>query len=177
MDSALGVRHRRDAPRAQVRVDSVDGLPNRDLPLSVSDLGAVVGPEAARQLLSLPARFGRSCGDSEGWVDRSRSTVVGVFARRYSADTLGSDQPWTSFHFDNAATTVNVALSADADVHGGRLLGMYAGGVHVISRDAGEATVHSSRLLHGVTRIRGGTRYSLIMFFAAGAASRVTQKR
>jgi predicted 2-oxoglutarate/Fe(II)-dependent dioxygenase YbiX len=75
-------------------------------------------------------------------------------------------QPWTSFHFDNAETTVNVALSPDDDHSGGRLLGLFGGAVQSIERGEGEATVHSSSLLHGVSRMTGGVRYSLIMFFA-----------
>ena len=53
-------------------------------------------------------------------------------------------------------------------MHSGcRLLGVYGGAVHEISRAEGDATVHSSALLHGVTRMRRGTRYSMIMFFCA----------
>jgi hypothetical protein len=62
--------------------------------------------------------------------------------------------------------TVNVALTDDASLAGGRLLGVYAGAVHTIRRSEGEATVHSSLLLHAVSRMRRGMRYSLIMFFA-----------
>ena len=75
-------------------------------------------------------------------------------------------QPLTSLHFDSAALTVNVALSSDADVDGGGLLGVYDRKVHNIERGEGDATVHSSALLHGVTRMRRGVRYSLILFFA-----------
>ena len=39
--------------------------------------------------------------------------------------------------------------------------------VHEIARAEGDATVHSSGLLHGVTRMRRGTRYSMIMFFSS----------
>jgi len=93
-------------------------------------------------------------------------SLAGSFARRYVADASGHEQPLTSFHFDSAALTVNVALSADADVDGGRLLGVYDNAVHCIDRRAGDATVHSSSLLHGVTCMRGkGIRYSLILFF------------
>ena len=90
--------------------------------------------------------------------------------------------------------TANIALSDDAAVEGGDLLGLYAGAVRairsrtispisplfppaqplhlplisprsLISRAAGEATVHRSSLLHAVTRVQRGSRYSLIMFF------------
>ena len=142
--------------RSGARVDSVDGLPNRDLPLTAAELEAEIGPAAARALLALPARFLPSC----------RVALSGIFARRYAA--AGGEQPWTSFHFDNAAVTVNVALTDDADLAGGgRLLGVYGGGVHAIERAEGDATVHSSSLLHGVARVHGAAvRYSLILFFA-----------
>ena len=142
--------------RGAARVDSVDGLPNRDLPLTAAELEAEIGPAAARALLALPARFLPSC----------RVAISGIFARRYAA--AGGEQPWTSFHFDNAAVTVNVALTDDADLAGGgRLLGVYGGAVHAIERAEGDATVHSSSLLHGVARVKGeAVRYSLILFFA-----------
>ena len=78
----------------------------------------------------------------------------------------GGDQLLTSFHQDVATITVNVALTADAAVEGGRLLGVCDGRVRVLPRAEGDATVHSSALLHGVTRIEAGTRYSLILFFS-----------
>jgi len=90
----------------------------------------------------------------------------GMFARRYSPDTHSREQPLTSFHFDSAALTVNVSLTADSSFQGGRLLGVYGGAVQEIPRGEGEATVHSSSLMHGVTMMRRGVRYSLIMFFA-----------
>ena len=142
--------------RGAARVDSVDGLPNRDLPLTADELEAEIGPAAARALLALPARFLPSC----------RVAISGIFARRYAA--AGGEQPWTSFHFDNAAVTVNVALTDDADLAGGgRLLGVYGGAVHAIERAEGDATVHKASLLHAVARVPGeAVRYSLILFFA-----------
>ena len=46
-----------------------------------------------------------------------------------------------------------------------RLLGVLDGNVQPIARGEGGATVHTSKLLHAVTRMTGGTRYSLIAFF------------
>ena len=68
--------------------------------------------------------------------------------------------------------TVNVALTSDTrDIEGGRLLGVYGGVIQPILRAEGEATVHSSSLMHGVTLVRRGTRYSLIMFFGSASPS------
>ena len=62
---------------------------------------------------------------------------------------------------------VNVALSADADVVGGKLMALCGGEIRSIEREEGEATVHDSSLLHGVSRVYDGLRYSLIMFYVA----------
>ena len=70
---------------------------------------------------------------------------------------------------DSAALTANVALADDDGHEGGRLLALVGGeGLFAIERSEGEATVHPSDLLHGVTRMRGGAaRYSLIVFYRA----------
>ena len=70
-------------------------------------------------------------------------------------------------HTDIARRTVNVALS-DVETHsgGGQLLGLFDGKLRVIERRKGDATAHPSELLHGVSRMREGKRYSLIVFFA-----------
>ena len=68
--------------------------------------------------------------------------------------------------------TVNVALNAEAGFEGGVLLGLHAGAVRPIEREAGEATVHRSSLLHGVTAMSAGARYTLIMFFDPLATAR-----
>ena len=48
---------------------------------------------------------------------------------------------------------------------GGVLLGVYNGSVRALARRAGDATVHPSSLLHGVSRMHAGERYTLILFF------------
>ena len=94
----------------------------------------------------------------------SRYRLFDCFCRRYSCDA--ADQLLTSFHADRAALTVNVALTSDEETVGGTLLGVYGGAVRPLRRGEGDATVHSSALLHGVTRMLEGTRCSLILFYA-----------
>ena len=144
--------------------DSVDELLNHDLGLSVVALQQIVGRDATARLLALPRRYAEAA--MMGKTITPGFTIAGLFARRYSNQTEHNEQPLTSFHFDSAAMTVNVALTADADIEGGRLLGVYGGAVQTLSRDEGEATVHSSSLMHGVTMMRRGVRYSLICFFS-----------
>lgn len=155
-----------------VVINSVDNLPTRAVGLDEEDLTDILGPDVVAQLFELPSRFLRaSSNDGEGEaIAEAQLELVGAFCRRYSSDTEDNDQPWISFHFDNAEVTVNVALTADKCHSGGRLLALYDGGVQAISREEGEATVHSSSLLHGVSRTTQGVRYSLILFFASGEA-------
>ena len=74
-------------------------------------------------------------------------------------------RPWTTFHTDSAAVTVNVALADDDSHGGGTLLAVFDGGLRAVARSEGEATVHPSTVLHAVSRLTTGVRYSLIMFF------------
>lgn len=118
---------------------------------------------------------GASSIKSHGSKDDFSLRLQECFVRRYSLST----RPWIPFHPDRYELTINVALSADSNHKGGRLLGVFGGAVQPIERAEGEATVHNSSLLHGVTRMTSGTRYSLICFFdrviRAGERNRWTQ--
>ena len=89
-------------------------------------------------------------------------TLEESFVRRYSADT----RPLNPFHRDRYRVTINVALSAHEDHGGGHLLGVFDGQIHRMDRSEGDATVHNSDLVHAVSAVTSGTRYSLIMFFS-----------
>ena len=146
----------------QTKVDSVDGGTDHQLNLSVERLRALVGEEAASGLCGLPSAFVRQIeahGAALGGVveDLPHELIV----RRYAAH----ERPWIAFHADSAAVTVNVALSADTGHEGGKLVAVANEEVMQIVREEGEATVHDARLLHAVTRMTGGVRYSLILFF------------
>jgi predicted 2-oxoglutarate/Fe(II)-dependent dioxygenase YbiX len=155
--------------RGTSTIDSVDRMQEHVLYSTRSELEGLIGAEAVAALLAIPRRFAASAataGDEAGAAAAAASyELFDCFLRRYSADTAG-DQLLTSFHADSAALTVNVALTSDEAVEGGRLLGVYDGAIRVITRAEGDATAHSSALLHGVTRMHKGTRYSMIMFFA-----------
>lgn len=132
--------------------DTVDGAPDHQLNFDQEGLRKLIGDEPVDALWRLPAEL---AGREE--VPRQ----VEIFVRRYSVDS----RPWNPFHTDLAAFTVNVALVDDETFGGGRLLACYDGAIHAIARSEGEATVHSSNLLHAVTMMTSGVRYSLILFF------------
>lgn len=139
-----------DRQRNATKADSVDGAPEHQLPLSLIQLEELVGKDAVQSLCKLAREFVKA---DEHPAD--------IFVRRYS----GGTRPWNPFHHDSAAVTVNVALGADATIGGGRLVAVVGDTVATINREEGEATVHDSRLLHAVTRITSGVRYSLILFY------------
>ena len=142
-----------DANR-QEKVDSVDGAPDHQLNIGHDRLRALVGAPAAARLWALVPEL------LAGGGGVPRLEQAEIFIRRYSPDT----RPWNPFHTDSAALTINVALSDDAACQGGHLLALYDGRVRRVSRRQGDATVHSSRLLHAVSALRTGRRYSLIIF-------------
>ena len=155
--------------------DGVDRLPEHQLDLSRLDLEALVGKRILAELWKLPRRLlaqhhsGLPADEDDeddvvggpSWSDPEPKYEVFIFARRYSRET----RPWIGFHYDSCAVTVNVALSDDDDHQGGRLLALLRGGMHVLSRQAGDATVHPSSVLHAVSAMEQGVRYSLILFF------------
>ena len=100
--------------------------------------------------------------DDEGLCDIP--VLMEMFIRRYSLGT----RPWFPFHPDAHELTINVELSPTGSYSGGALLGAFGGEVQIIRRAEGDATIHNSKLLHAVTRMVQGTRYTLIAFFRIG---------
>ena len=72
------------------------------------------------------------------------------------------------------AATLNVALSDESSLFGGKLIAVYDGAVHYVERREGDVTVHPPSLLHAVSRLAEGARYSLIIFFGPKAGSEQT---
>ena len=133
------------APKAAARStkeDSVDGLPEHQLNLTLESLLALVGSETVEALRALPNDFSQSSagasstgdsssvshdgagGDGGGAVpaDERRAflsalVIQRAFVRRY----IATERPWFSLHMDTAALTANVALASDALHEGGKL--------------------------------------------------------
>ena len=87
---------------------------------------------------------------------------VDLFVRRYTRET----RPWIAFHHDVSSLTINVALNDDACFEGGRHAIVNAKHT-IIEREEGEATAHGDDVMHAVSAMRSGVRYSLIAFFYA----------
>ena len=144
--------------------DSVDGLPDHQFSMCVPSLDHIVGPYARVLLFRLAAVFARDVQGRHVEAD-SKFKCLEIFGRRYSGDS--GSRPWLPFHMDTAVLTVNVSLTNEEDhAPGGSLLAAIDGKMVHVPRREGEATIHGSQLLHGVSRCESpAPRYSLILFF------------
>ena len=170
------LRNAIDSAAASMLIDSVDGLLEHQLNLTREDFKALLGKEAVDQLHALAveshAKF-TSVGSMAAAAAASAAREAGIrapllpdapheiFVRRYCPET----RPWFGFHTDRSSLTLNIALSDDSAHVGGRLVAILNGKVHGCERLEGTATLHSSTLLHAVTRMLSGVRYSLIVFY------------
>lgn len=82
-------------------------------------------------------------------------------ALRRSAATEGC----IAFHCDGgyATRTVQVCLNSDTEYEGGRLIFYAQGNCHVPERKAGFVSIHDRDILHAVSRVTSGVRYSLFV--------------
>ena len=172
---------------ASTAPEPADGLPLEQLDLSAAQLERLIGQQAAHALWRLPHRFMERSGalrhvaaaeppgegEGEGEGEGAPVPPYATFVRRYGADS----RPFFKMHADNSVVTCNVALSSNAAHSGGRLIGLFDGSLRFVERQEGEAVLHSSLLLHGVTKMEPGpSRYSLIMFFGRAAAEGQVQR-
>ena len=161
--------------------DSVDGCTDFQLNCTRKELEEFVGKRRVAQLWSVANKALRHFRGEEDWpsdeeeleeeegseeqLDKPESNpslldAHEIFIRRYTPDT----RPWFPFHRDRSELTINIALSDDAQHGGGRLLCLLDGAVRRVERSEGGATVHPSSLMHAVSRMTHGARYSLIIF-------------
>jgi hypothetical protein len=133
------------------------------LVLTRTALTEIVGAAAVERLMALsPESDGGDSGTAAATQHSPPWEPLAIFARRYAAV---DGCPWCPFHFDVSSHTVNVALSDDSAHKGGRLLVVFDGRIHRLERREGCATVHPSSLLHAVSRMTAGVRYSLLILF------------
>ena len=86
------------------RVDSVDGAADHQLPLTLAQLGSLIGEPRARSLCKLATVFQKAGVEDESSISGEAASSVTpreIFVRRYTGDT----RPWNPFHHDAAAVT------------------------------------------------------------------------
>lgn len=100
-------------------------------------------------------------------LDLHDGNMGATIALRY---TRGPSKGAIGWHFDGgyAIATVQVSLNDDSDYEGGRLC-FYSPqrGVNIPQRCAGDITKHDRTVLHAVTKLTAGSRYSLFVVDSA----------
>jgi len=66
-----------------------------------------------------------------------------------------------NWHVDQAYFTMQVALNGDSEFQGGKLVFAANRKILIPKREAGTATVHGCKVVHAVTPLKNGPRYSL----------------
>jgi hypothetical protein len=147
--------------------DNVDGLPDFQINLDRRELANLLNNGSADGSSDIVNRL---CAAENDWFGGKDWARIGMFVRRYSPST----RPWFPFHTDSNAYTANVALSKSTDHQGGSLLCLVGGAVRACDRRLGVATVHSGDVLHAVTPVTAGVRYSLLIFFHGPKSTNIT---
>lgn len=177
LEGCAALRGAVDADR-DVSRDSVDRMAQHQLNIKVERLIELIGraeTEAlwrlADEVLEIQRAEATERADASGQPMTAATAevteaadggfYVDLFIRRYTRDT----RPWIAFHHDVSNVTINVALSDDMGHEGGRLHVILDGRHTTIGRTEGEATAHTDDVMHAVSAMRSGVRYSLIMFF------------
>ena len=110
------------------------------LALDRSQLEQIIGATQVKRLLTL---FGRS-------------PPTEILLRRCKAHGK-----CIRFHTDHSLKTLQVSLTDDDTYSGGKLVYLTDSGLHCPKRGAGTFTLHRGDVVHGVSRLRSGTRYGL----------------
>ena len=131
------------------RLSTGKSNPDLVLALSLAELEVMVGGSTVQQLVE---RFG------------TRPTTI----RLRRVEATGDAASCVAFHTDytNALVslrTMQIPLNEPTEYDGGELVWAVEDGLEVPSRAAGSATLHSAGVVHGVTAMTRGQRYSLFL--------------
>lgn len=136
-------------------IDSVDDFPEYQVDVSFELLSQLVGKETCQTILELPNVLDNS-------LSHKLSSQLGysLFLRLYSEET----RPLIPFHHDICAYTCVIALNDQSDFSGGYFVMLNGDNLERAAWKQGEALLHSGNLVHGVSKMNAGKRYSLVMF-------------
>jgi small ubiquitin-related modifier len=131
------------------------------LELTREELAAMIGGAAAARLAGL---FAHDCTEIR-------------LRRAQARDGTAADAFCVNFRIDQMSRTMQVPLNdegeGEGEYTGGQLIYVNREGFHQPKRPAGSATIHESSIVHGVTPLLRGARYSL--FFLRGGSAETTR--
>ena len=136
-------------------IDSVDAFPESQVDVSPELLAQLVGKETCQAVLNLPKILDKS-------LLHGKSSRLGysLFLRLYSQET----RSLIPFHHDISDYTCVIALNDQSDFSGGDFIMLNGDNLEKAAWKQGEALLHSGNLIHGVSKMNAGKRYSLVMF-------------
>jgi uncharacterized protein (TIGR02466 family) len=152
-----------EAHMTSVVPDTVDDLPEYQVNLSVEGLTELLGRDTVAALLKMP----EALGAPSDVATRDLYERIDIFVRMYSPRT----RPYIAFHSDTSSYTINIALNDDSGFDGGKLLAVNGTTLKAPLHSRGTAILHTGNVVHGVSKVESGTRYSLILFFHRKADS------
>ena len=137
---------------------------------SLEELTRFIGGEAMERLEAAYARGQEGAANGAprlvcNKVALRRAGVVGAAKSQQAQQTQQETPHCINFHCDVQSTrTLQVPLNGDDEYEGGRLVfATDDGRLQYPKRPAGSVTVHGGGVVHGVTALRRGVRYSLFL--------------
>ena len=76
---------------------------------------------------------------------------------------VNADNSYIDFHKDYAKKTLKIPLNSHSEYKGGDLIYLSDGLIHIPKQNLGSMTIHDNSIIHGVSPITKGTRYSLFI--------------
>jgi hypothetical protein len=100
----------------------------------------------------------------EGTFQKIISMYSGTYNTIYIRKVLGNNS-LIDFHKDYSKRTMKIALNETSEYKGGDLIYLTDGKVHRPEQLQGSVTIHNNDIIHGVTPIVKGERYSLFVLY------------
>ena len=76
---------------------------------------------------------------------------------------VSSSNSYIDFHIDYSGKTLKIPLNTHREYIGGDLVYLTNGKIHIPKQNLNSLTIHNNHIVHGVTAITKGTRYSLFI--------------
>jgi len=76
---------------------------------------------------------------------------------------VNGNNSYIDFHKDYAKKTLKIPLNSHREYKGGDLIYLSDGQIHIPKQNINSMTIHDNNIIHGVSKIREGARYSLFI--------------
>jgi len=143
---------------AQLLYNKAQNAADFRLEVAPPDLAGLIGQGAVSKITS-------SCESMLCFCALELSTREPRLVLRRCTPSAHGEAHGINFHRDHALVTLNVSLNSDSEYKGGKLVVVTPDATTTFQRPAGHAAIMDTALVHGVTSLQAGFRYSLIAFY------------